>query len=63
MSGAVGQRLVLLRGAIALEGDALAASRGPVDVLVCGDRIAAIEPAGTRWISRSICRTGCWRPA
>jgi 5-methylthioadenosine/S-adenosylhomocysteine deaminase len=47
MSGAVGQRLVLLRGAIALEGDALAASRGPVDVLVCGDRIAAIEPAGT----------------
>jgi guanine deaminase len=37
----------LLRGAVALLGDTLAFDRQPRDVLVEGDRIAAIEPAGT----------------
>jgi guanine deaminase len=37
----------LLRGATALLGDGLAFDGRPLDVLVEGDRIAAIEPAGT----------------
>jgi guanine deaminase len=37
----------LLRGARVLLGDALAYDGRPRDVLVAGDRIAAIEPAGT----------------
>ena len=37
----------LLRGATALLGDDLAFHGRPLDVLVAGDRIAAIEPAGT----------------
>jgi 5-methylthioadenosine/S-adenosylhomocysteine deaminase len=37
----------LLRGAVALLGDALAFDARPLDVLVEGGRIAAIEPAGT----------------
>ena len=38
---------ILLRGATALLGDDLAFDGRPLDVLVAGDRIAAIEPAGT----------------
>jgi 5-methylthioadenosine/S-adenosylhomocysteine deaminase len=37
----------LLRGGVALLGDALVFEPRPLDVLVDGDRIAAIEPAGT----------------
>jgi 5-methylthioadenosine/S-adenosylhomocysteine deaminase len=40
-------RRTLLRGASALVGDAQAHERRPLDVLVEGRRIAAIEPAGT----------------
>jgi 5-methylthioadenosine/S-adenosylhomocysteine deaminase len=40
-------RRTLLRGAVALLGDALAFEPHPLDVLVAGERIAAIEPAGT----------------
>ncbi|MDB5774166.1 MAG: amidohydrolase [Herbaspirillum sp.] len=38
---------ILLRGASALLGDDLAFDGRPLDVLIEGDRIAAIEPAGT----------------
>jgi len=38
-------RRTLLRGAVALLGDELAFERRPLDVLVEGDRITAIEPA------------------
>lgn len=41
------QATVLLRGACALLGDDHRFDRRPLDVLVRGDRIAAIEPAGT----------------
>src|SRR5436190_10439600 len=40
-------RRTLLRGAVALLGDALAFEHSPLDVLVEGDRIAAVEPAQT----------------
>ena len=40
-------RRTLLRGALALLGDDLLCDGRPRDVLVAGDRIAAIEPAGT----------------
>jgi guanine deaminase len=43
----------LLRGPLVLEGDDLAFGRRPRDVLIEGDRIAAIEPAGTIDVSRA----------
>jgi 5-methylthioadenosine/S-adenosylhomocysteine deaminase len=40
-------RRTLLRGAVALLGDALSFDAGPLDILIEGGRIAAIEPIGT----------------
>jgi 5-methylthioadenosine/S-adenosylhomocysteine deaminase len=42
-----GERTTLLRGGIALLGDVLSFDGRPLDVLVRGDHIATIEPAGT----------------